>query len=260
VDSPDVEGSIRDSDVKIGEEYEVYRDIDVLVKEHLDEIERPERTVATCAECGTEVEKPEGNEPYYCEQHQSDTVCRSCGTEVASEQLLDDRGRCEECQPAESWEASKKMMSASRAFSEVRRDAESTAGADRIPLLEEVTIEVGGDDPFQAAKFISQRPGFKAREEAATVRMEYETRADDGKYEAEFIGSPSRFRDVIDQPSSFGEMRKTVQFRFEFEEAERLTEERGDLLAALDEDLDAGSIDVRVEGSGPIRASSEVTV
>jgi len=106
------------------------------------------------------------------------------------------------------------MMSASRAFSEVRRDAESKAGTDRTPLLEEVTIQVGGDEPFQAAKFVSQRPGFKAREDAVTVRMEYETRTDDGTYSAEFTGSPSRFRDVIDQPGSFGDDRETIQFRF----------------------------------------------
>jgi hypothetical protein len=151
-------------------------------------------------------------------------------------------------------------MSASRAFSEVRRDAGSKAGTDRTPLLEEVTIQVGGDDPFQAAKFVSQRPGFKAREEAVTVRMQYETRTDDGTYSAEFTGSPSRFRDVIDQPGSFGDDRETIQFRFQFDEPEPITDEGEDLLAALDNDLDAGNIDVRVEGRGPIRASSEVTV
>lgn len=258
--SPDVETSIRDSDVQIGSAFVVYRDIDALVDDHLDEIARPEQTVATCAECGAEVENPEGSEPYYCEEHQSDTTCSSCGKEVASEQLLDARGRCEECQPEESWEASKKMMSASRAFSEVRRDAESKAGTDRTPLLEEVTIQVGGDEPFQAAKFISQRPGFKAREDAVTVRMQYETRTDDGTYSAEFTGSPSRFRDVIDQPGSFGDDRETIQFRFQFDEPEPITDEGDDLLAALDNDLDAGNIDVRVEGRGPIQASSEVTV
>jgi DNA-directed RNA polymerase subunit RPC12/RpoP len=259
-DSPDVETSIRDSDVQIGGAFHVYLDIDALVEDHLDEIERPERTIATCAECGTEVENPEGSEPYYCEEHQSDTTCSSCGKEVASEQLLDERGRCQKCQPDESWEASKKMMSASRAFSEVRRDAESKAGTDRTPLLEEVTIQVGGDEPFQAAKFVSQRPGFKAREDAVTVRMEYETRTDDGTYSAEFTGSPSRFRDVIDQPGSFGDDRETIQFRFQFDEPEPITDASDDLLAALDNDLDAGNIDVRVEGRGPIRASSEVTV
>ncbi len=260
VDSPDVETSIRDSNVQIGSAFVVYRDIDALVDDHLDEIDRPEQTVATCAECGTEIENPEGTEPHYCEEHQSDTTCSSCGKEVASEQLLDERGRCQECQPDESWDASKKMMSASRAFSEVRRDAESKAGTDRTPLLEEVTIQVGGDDPFQAAKFVSQRPGFKAREDAVTVRMEYETRTDDGTYSAEFTGSPSRFRDVIDQPGSFGDDRETIQFRFQFDEPEPITDAGDDLLAGLDNDLDAGNIDVRVEGRGPIRASSEVTV
>jgi hypothetical protein len=260
VDSPDVETSIRDSDVQIGGAFLVYRDIDVLVEDHVDEIERPERTIATCAECGTAVENPEGSEPYYCEEHQSETTCSSCGKEVTSEQLLDARGRCEECQPDESWEANEKMMSASRAFSEVRRDAESKAGTDRTPLLEECTIQIGGDDPFQAAKFVSQRPGFKAREDTVTVRMQYETQTDDGTYSAEFTGSPSRFRDVIDQPGSFGDARETIQFRFQFDESEPITDEAEDLLAALDNDLDAGNIDVRVEGRGPIRMSSEVTV
>jgi len=83
-DSPDVETSIRDSDVQIGGAFHVYLDIDALVEDHLDEIERPERTIATCAECGTEVENPEGSEPYYCEEHQSDTTCSSCGKEVAA--------------------------------------------------------------------------------------------------------------------------------------------------------------------------------
>jgi DNA-directed RNA polymerase subunit RPC12/RpoP len=259
-ESPDVETSIRDSDVQIGSAFVVYRDIDALVDDHLDEIDRPEQTVATCAECRAEVENPEGSEPFYCEEHQSDTTCSSCGKEVASEQLLDEHGRCQECQPEESWEASKKMMSASRAFSEVRRDAESKAGTERTPLIEEVTIQVGGDDPFQAAKFVSQRPGFKAREDAVTVRMEYETRTDDGTYSAEFTGSPSRFRDVIDQPGSFGDDRETIQFRFQFDEPEPIIDEDDDLLAALDNDLDAGNIDVRIEGRGPIRASSEVTI
>lgn len=259
-DSPDVETSIRDSDVQIGGAFKLYQDIEGLLADHVEQLERPERTVATCAECGAVVETPEGREPYYCEDHKSDTTCSSCGTEAASEELLDARGRCEECQPDESWETSKKMMSASRAFSEVRRDAESTAGADRTPLLEELTIEVGGDDPFQAAKFVSQRPGFTAREDAVTVRMRYETQTDDGSYSAEFTGAPHRFRDVIDQPGSFGDDRETIQFRFAFEDPEPITDDRTDLLAALDNDLDAGNIDVRVEGHGPIRPSSEVTV
>ncbi|WP_210408989.1 DUF499 domain-containing protein [Halorhabdus rudnickae] len=259
-DSPDVETTIRDSDVKIGPSFHVYQDIDSLLEDHLDEIERPESPEATCAECGTVIDEPEGSTPYYCEEHQSSTTCSSCGTEVANERLLDGQGRCQDCQPDESWDAGTKMMSASRAFSEVRRDAESTAGADRTPLLAELTIEVGSDDPFQAAKFISQRPGFKAREDAVTARMEYETRTNDGTYTAEFTGSPDRFRDVIDQPGSFGDTRSTIQFRFQFDEPEPITDARDDLLAALDNDLDSGSIDVRVEGEGPIRASSEVTV
>jgi hypothetical protein len=257
-DSPDVATSIRDSDVQIGSEYFVYRDVDALVEAHLDEIERPEREVATCAECGTQVENPEGGPPHYCEEHRSETTCSSCGREVTSEAVLDEQGRCENCRPDQSWEANTKMMSASRAFSEVRRDAESKAGTDRTPLLGELTIQVGGDEPFQAAKFISQRPGFKDREKAVTVRMEYETRTEEGSYSAEFTGTPRRFRDVINQPSSFGESRETIQFRFQFDEAEPITDDREDLLAALDNDLDAGNIDVRVEGRGPIRTTSEV--
>jgi hypothetical protein len=123
----------------------------------------------------------------------------------------------------ESWEASKKMRSASRAFSEVRHDAESKVGIDRTPLLEEVTIQVGGDDPFQAAKFVSQRPGFKAREDAVMVGMQYKTRTDDGAYSAEFRGSASRFRDVITRPDSFGDDRETIQFRSHFDEPEPIT-------------------------------------
>jgi len=46
----------------------------------------------------------------------------------------------------------------------------------------------------------------------------------------------------------------------QFDEPEPITDASDDLLAALDNDLDAGNIDVRVEGRGPIRASSEVTV
>lgn len=258
-ESLDVADSIRDSDVQIGDSFLVYRDIDALLDDHLDKIEPPEQPEVSCAECGDPVESPEGSPPHYCEKHPTDPTCSSCGDEVKSTDLLDAQGRCEECQPDESWESSKKMMAASRAFSEVRRDAESKAGADRTALLEELTIQVGGDDPFQAAKFISQRPGFKDREQAATVRMEYETRTNDGTYSANFTGSPDRFRDVIDQPGSFGDARETIQFRFQFDDPEAITDAKDDLLANLDNDLDSGNIDVRVEGGGPIRASSEVT-
>lgn len=257
-DSPDVETSISDGDVTIGTGSVLYRDIDALVDEHGDEIARPEQRIVTCAECDNQVENPEGTPPHYCEEHQSETTCSSCGKEVDNEALLDQQGRCTDCQPEESWDASTKMMSASRAFSEVRRDAESKAGTDRTPLLDILTIQVGGEDPFQAAKFISQRSGFEDRESAVTVRMEYETRTDNDAYTAEFTGSPARFRDVIDQPGSFGDVRETIQFRFQFVEPEPITDGRNDILADLDRDLDAGNIDVRVEGSGPIVPDSEV--
>jgi len=121
------------------------------LRDHLDEIERPRTDY--CHLCWSAVRRlktQKAANPTTVREHQSDTTCSSCGKEVASsEQLLDERGRCQKCQPDESWEASKKMMSASRAFSEVRRDAESKAGTDRTPLLEEVTIQVGGDEPFK---------------------------------------------------------------------------------------------------------------
>jgi hypothetical protein len=260
VDSPDVATSIMDSDVQIGDRFLVYRDVEALLDEQIEQIDRPDVETPTCAECGDDIKNTSGDPPHYCEKHQSETTCISCDKEVDSRDELDDQGRCADCQPDETWEASKKMMSASRAFSEVRRDAEATAGGDRTPFIEEITIQVGGDEPFQAAKFISQRPGFKEREEDVTVRMEYQTRDGDGDYTAKFTGSPARFRDVIDQPQSFGNTRQTIQFRFEFNEPEAITPDGSDVLSDLDHDLDSGNIDVRVEGYGSIRASSEVTV
>jgi len=59
--SPDVQTNIRDSDVKIGDEYTVYTDIDALLSVHHDSIRPPETEQVTCAEdgCDTEVDTEE---------------------------------------------------------------------------------------------------------------------------------------------------------------------------------------------------------
>lgn len=258
--SPDVKTAISDSDIKIGDEYVVYTDIEALLDDHADEIQPPESDTTECEVCGTEVD-PVGNPPYYCGDHQpSKPTCSECGNEVDSESDLNARGVCSDCAGIPDWQESTSLMAASRAFNEVRTAALSEAPTGKDPGVSRVTIEVGGEDQLSKASFISQRQALKDRSEAASIRMQYETKSDSGaSYTATFTGGIDEFTRVTNQPEPFGgSERIDVKFRIELNEPEIISDDENDVLAELNNDLGQTNIDLKVEARGPTRVAEEV--
>ena len=258
-ESPDVRTSIRDSDVKIGDEYVVYTDINALLDVHHDIIRPPETEETTCAELGCEVEVDEEGE--YCSQHEPDDLkCSNCGKTVASQSELNPRGLCAECAQPQDWERSTSVMAASRAFNEVRTHAlgKSSSGSD--PGIDRITIEVGGDEQLSKGSFIAQRQAFKNRVDNVSVRMRYKTESSTGaSYQADFTGGIDEFSRVTNQPDSFdGASLVELKFRVDLNDPEPITNEEDDLLAELQDELGSTNIDVKVQGRGPVEVPAEV--
>jgi hypothetical protein len=257
--SPDVRTSIRDSDVKIGDEYVVYTDVNALLDVHHDIIRPPETEETTCAEPGCEVEVDEEGE--YCSQHEPDDLeCSNCGKTVASQSELNPRGLCAECAQPQDWERSTSVMAASRAFNEVRTHAlgKSSSGSD--PGIDRVTIEVGGDDQLSKGSFIAQRQAFKDRADNVSVRMRYKTESSTGaSYQADFTGGIDEFSRVTNQPDPFdGASLVELKFRVDLSDPEPITDGDDDVLAELQDELGSTNIDVKVQGRGPVEVPAEV--
>jgi len=257
--SQDVRTSIHDSDVKIGNEYVVYTDINALLDVHHDIIRPPETEETTCAEPGCEVEVDEEGE--YCSEHEPDDLeCTNCGKTVASQSELNPRGLCVECAQPQDWEQSTSVMAASRAFNEVRTHAlgKSLSGSD--PGIDRVTIEVGGDDQLSKGSFIAQRQALKQRKGSVSIRMRYKTESSAGaSYQATFAGGIDKFSRVTNQPDPFdGAPLVELKFRIELNNPEPVTNAKEDLLAELQDELGSTNIDVKVQARGPVEVPAEV--
>lgn len=261
-DSPNVRTSISDSDVKIGDEYVVYTGIEELLAVHEDSIEPPERSGDTeCEVCGTTVE-PSGSPPFYCEEHapgSKKTKCTECGKEVDDEDQLTVDSRCRECAGSDRWDHSTSLMTASRAFNEIRADALGSASTDETPGVSRVMIEIGGEDQLSKGSFVAQQSALKDRAENTSVRMEYKAETDSGGfYDAKFNGGIDEFSKVTNQPESFGEsVRVEVKFRVDLPEPEPLDDDEDDILAELHEALKQTNIDLKVEAGGPNQVPAE---
>ncbi len=258
-ESPDVSTSIRDSDVKVGDEYVVYTDVNALLDVHHDVIRPPETEETTCAEPGCEVEVDEEGD--YCSQHEpNDLECSNCGKTVASRGELNPRGLCAECAQPQDWERSTSVMTASRAFNEVRTHAlgKSSSGSD--PGIDRITIEVGGDDQLSKGSFIAQRQAFKDRADNVSVRMRYKTESSGGaSYQAQFTGGIDEFSRVTNQPDPFdGASLVELKFRVDLTNPEPITNAKDDVLAELQDELGSTNIDVKVQGRGPVEVPAEV--
>ncbi|MDL0138682.1 DUF499 domain-containing protein [Halobacterium salinarum] len=258
-ESPDVRTSIRDSDVKIGDDYVVYTDVDALLDVHHESIRPPEIDEALCAEDGCDVEVDAVGD--YCPEHEPDSpTCNRCGTAVEDEGQLNAQGLCSDCTRPSDWEQSTSLMAASRAFNEVRTHAlgKATSGGD--PGVDRVTVEIGGDEQLSKGSFIAGRQAFEDRDEHVSVRMNYETESSGGAtYHAEFTGGIDEFSDVTNQPDSFGgASRVELKFRVELDDPEPLTDAEDDVLAELREALGDTSIDVKVQARGPVEVAPEV--
>jgi hypothetical protein len=255
-ESPDVSTSIRDSDVKIGDEYVVYTDVNALLDVHHDVIRPPETTKDTCAEegCTNEI----GVDQQYCPQHEPEKLtCHQCGREV--DQLGPD-GLCSRCDGPNDWERSTSLMATSRAFNEVRTHALGKASSGSNPGIERVTIELGGDDQLSKGSFIAQRQAFKDRADNVSVRMRYKTESSGGaSYQAEFTGGIDEFSRVTNQPDPFdGASLVELKFRVDMDDPEPITNAEDDVLAELQDELGSTNIDVKVQGRGPVEVPAEV--
>lgn len=260
VDSPDVVTSVSDTDVKIGDDYVVYADVEALLGVHADDIQPPKR--AECEVCATPVESS-GEPPHYCGEHGRERpTCDDCGREF-DKSALDSDGLCDDCAgpTPTTWDHSTSLMAASRAFNEVRTKALAETASAGNPGLGRVTIEVGGEDQLSKGSFISQRQALDGLAEHVSVRMTYTTRSSsDASYTADFEGGIEEFSRVTNQPEPFGdEVRVDLRFRIDLPDPEPITDDEDDLLAALGEELGQTSIDVKVEGRGPVEAPTEVT-
>lgn len=258
--SPDVRTSILDLDVKIGDEYVVYTDINALLDVHHEAIRPPETGEITCARDGCDVEVDQEGD--YCSEHEQDVEneCSNCGKAVESQSELNPRGICSDCAQPNDWERATSLMAASRAFNEVRNHALGKASSGGDPGLDRVTIEIGGEDQLSKGSFISQRQAFKDRAENVSVRMRYETESSGGAtYQAQFTGGIDEFSRVTNQPDPFGgASRVELKFRVDLDNPEPITDGKDDVLAELREELGQTSIDVKVKGRGPVEVPTEI--
>lgn len=258
--SRDVETTMGDSDVKIGDDYVVYTDIEALLDVHHDAIRPPEPKQAECEVCGTEVYPPDSaSPPYYCDEHRPSTAtCAQCGKEVASESQLNDENLCSDCARPTGWDHSTSLMTAARALNEVRTHALSTTGSG-TPGVARATLEIGGENQLSKGSFVCQRPALKDRADHVAIRMQYETESSKGaSYEARFSGGIEEFSRVTNQPDSFGDATRTdLKFRINPPTPEPITDADDDLLAALNEDLAQTNIDVKIQAQGPIDVAAE---
>ncbi len=259
-ESIDVRTSVRDSDVKIGDEYVVYTDINALLDVHHDTIRPPETEEILCATEGCDVEVDQEGD--FCSKHEPDIEheCASCGTSVGSQNELNPRGLCADCAQPNDWERATSLMAASRSFNEVRTHALGKAASGGTPGIDRVTIEVGGEDQLSKGSFIAQRQVFKDLAENVSVRMRYETESSGGAtYQAQFTGGVDEFSRVTNQPDSFdGASRVELKFRVDLDEPKPITDAEDDVLAELREELGQTSINVKVQGRGPVEVPAEL--
>ncbi len=263
-DAPDVRTSIKDTDVKIGNDYVVYTGIEALLDVHHDSIRPPEATEVECAEDGcTTMVEPSDDGPAYCEEHRKPPEkarCQSCG-EQYDESELNAQGICPDCAQPSGWDTATSQMAASRAFNEVRTHALSKAASGGAPGVSQATVEVVGEDRLSKGSFIAQRDAFTDRSDAVSVRMSYDVKTSTGSsYSADYQGSLDDFSRVTNQPDPFGEsVNVTLKFRVDFDEPERITDAEDDVLAELQAGLGQTNIDVKVQARGPTEVPPEAT-
>jgi len=258
-ESPDVTTSITDSQVKIGDEYELFGSIEDLLDQHADEIRRPELT--ECANCGKDL--PPQSTHKLCEECRNKPAeCDDCGEEVEGKTKADEPVLCEDCKtgPGGTWNKSTGSMSAKRAFSEIRGHAVSQAGSDATPGIDSLIVQIEGDQPFKHGSFVAQRSPVKSRSESITVDLDYKSRAEMGNgeatFNANFTGPLDAFTTLNQSPEGFsdragGNQKIKLSFKFQMDEPEAIDGDEDDVLAQLGDELDGTNITVRAQAGGP---------
>lgn len=217
-DSPDVRTTISTTDVRIGEEYFLFEDMDALLEQH--------------SPTPPEIDEDEEKE--------------------------DDEPEPEPEPPLERWSHTSDTASAQRAFGDVRDNAIADAPDDAVPALGELTIEVGGSKVLEHGFFLAQRSlddyaeGTTASMEYTAQDTDGETR-----FQATFSGSLEDFNTLNQRFEGFsdtdGQRRVDLAFRVNLSEPEDIDDDETDLLADLRDSLGGTDITVQVQASGPIR-------
>ncbi len=257
-ESPDVTTSITDSQVKIGEEYEVFESIDALLEQHGDEIEPPKAT--ECDNCGAEL--PESSPHSLCEECRSKpATCSECGKTIEGTSKVDEPITCEDCSGGiKPWNKSTGSMAVKRAFTEIRSHAVSQAGSDSTPGVSSLILDIEGDEPFKHGSFVAQRSPVKSRSENVSVDLTYKSRANmgdgDANFSADFNGPLEAFTTLDQSPEGFsgragGEKRIELKFKWQVDNPEAITDDEDDILAELGDELDGTNITVRAQAKGP---------
>jgi len=236
-ESPDVTTTVTDSQVKIGEEYELFENIDALLDQHKQEIEPPEI--------------PEEDEEEDTDETEDEEV--DSGTEDDDDDEVED------------WSTSTGSMIAKRAFSEIRSYAISHGASDATPGVASLVIDIEGDQPFKHGSFVAQRSPVKSRREDVTVDLSYKSRAsmNDGEanFNANFNGPLEAFTTLNQSPEGFsnrgGEKRIELKFNWQADEPEAITDKKDDILAELGDELDGTNITVRAQAGGPTKIEGD---
>jgi hypothetical protein len=230
-ESPDVTTSITDSQVKIGDEYELFEDIDALLEQHEREIEPPEPLEEEAEDEGSDTED-DGE------------------VETGSDDDEDETSQ---------WSKSTGSMSAKRAFSEIRSHAISQAGGNSTPGVSSLIVEIEGDQRFKHGSFVAQRSPMKSRSEDVTVDLSYNSRATmgdgDANFSADFGGPLEAFTTLNQNPEGFsnqagGEKRIELKFKWQVDTPESITDTDDDILGELADELDGTNITVRAQAKG----------
>jgi hypothetical protein len=258
--SDDVRTNLTTGDVRIDDDQYVYEDVSLLLDQQDVAAPAPE-----CRECGTTLDAPVGDPPYVCDDCGGETTiaCVDCGTALEPP-VESEPPQCEDCQrvPTEtSWTHATEMMSASRAIEEIYDAAAAEASEGRVPLLDHLTIEIGGSQPFQHADFLAKHLGDWADE--TIVALDYGAQSSDGtsRFNATFQGRLEDFRALKSQPETFSDgSQRRIDLTLTVQLPDSVPAGRGDdhPLADLAPMLEDTNLTLQIEAGGPIRATEEV--
>lgn len=275
-DSPQVRTQISVRDVKIDEEYILYRDMESLLDQH--ELEPP----AVCAECGTKVTVSENDSPPYlcedCEDGGGGPIpahCTDCGKELPQYTVADEPVKCEDCDglKTERWETTTDVASASRALTDARSYGTSQSSSGEVAGVDTVVIHVKSEDEqvLGHALFLARQRALKEYDEYVTAHLSYRIKTPldhgDASFSTTFDGPIEGFTSVKQQLESLSgrpnaQRRIEARFVISLDDAEPLDDDENDILAQLNNDLDGKNITVQIEAEGPtiIQVSEEASV
>jgi len=235
-ESPDVETEIEMSDVKIGNDYDVYRDIESFIREK-----------------GDQLEEPDGEEP------PDETECSKCGRTYDAE--LEECPHCSE-PPERTWSTDEGPGIANVVLNNVRKYS-INEGADALTDLQ---IKVTGEKKFTHLEHLIKRTPLKNEEIEIGVVVETSALEEDrsaikielkGKVNTiDSIGA-STLQRIIDK---YEDEHSVATVEAQFDPPLTIEEDEDDLLLDLVEKLKGTNLNlsVRAEGKKNVNGNEEI--